>query len=161
MAWLWHLFSPETEWHVSNHISKNQEELWLLSHIVGSPLKRGVITDISLVVSVRSTETTDKRTDVWSRDFMIWEINLGFGLDCGIKATFEARFSNSLGSKKIYKFFWKHHSVRTEKLHKKTGKKPYFGGRRIYFQKNHFFRAKNATVKTGRPKSPQLYIQDF
>ena len=139
MAWLWHLFSPETEWHVSNHISKNQEELWLLSHIVGSPLKRGVITDISLVVSVRSTETTDKRTDVWSRDFMIWKINLGFGLDCGIKATFEARFSNSLGSKKIYKFFWKHHSVRIEKLHKKTGKKPYFGGQKNLFSEKPFF----------------------
>ena len=29
----------------------------------------------------KSGKTTDKRTDVWSRDFIIWEINFGLWAD--------------------------------------------------------------------------------
>jgi len=37
-------------------------------------------------------------------------------------------------------FFWKHHSVRTEKLHRKKVKKIFiFFGKIFFFQKNHFF----------------------
>ena len=43
-------------------------------------------------------------------------------------------------------FFWKHHSVRTEKLHWKKVKKIFI----FFFRKNIFFRAKNATVSTLR-----------
>ena len=30
-----------------------------------------------LCASILVNETTDKRTDVWSQDFMIWRINFG------------------------------------------------------------------------------------
>ena len=42
-----------------------------------------------LVLLVTDTQPTDKRTDVWSQDFIIWKINSGLwavawaGLDCG------------------------------------------------------------------------------
>ena len=44
------------------------------------------------------------------------------------------------GQKNILNFFWKHHSVRTEKLHrKKVKKKHFFFGKIFFFQKNLFF----------------------
>ena len=49
---------------------------------------------------------TDKRTDVWSRNFLIWKIN--FGLDCGKKGSgpilsiiFGCFFQFFMGKKKI------------------------------------------------------------
>jgi hypothetical protein len=67
--------------------------------------------------------TTDKRTDVWSRDFIIWNNQfwaVGRGLGWTVKkkglgrlwATFEARFFTFF---RIKKLFWKHYSVSTEK----------------------------------------------
>ena len=45
--------------------------------------------------------------------------------------------------KKFLKFFWKHHNVRTEKLHrKKVNKKFIIFGKIFFFRKNIFFRAK-------------------
>jgi hypothetical protein len=73
---------------------------------------------------------TDKRTDVWSRDFIIWKINFGLwavawaGLwNKRVWADYEQLFwvffSISHGQKKrILIFFFLHCSVRTEKLHK-------------------------------------------
>ena len=92
---------------------------------------------------------TDKRTDVWSQDFMIWKINFGLRpeLECGKKrvwADYEQLlrpgFSLFRGQKFSFLFFWKHHSVRTKKLHRKNVKKIYFfGGKNFFFQKNQFF----------------------
>ena len=54
-------------------------------------------------------------------------------------ATFEARFFSFSGSKFFKIFFWKHHSVGTEKLNwKKVKKEKKFGGE-FFFQKNHIF----------------------
>ena len=47
-------------------------------------------------------------------------------------------FSLFRGQKNILIFFWKHHSVRTEKLHRKKVKKIFLGGFSFFFQKNHF-----------------------
>ena len=74
----------------------------------------------------RNTPGTDKRTDVWSRDIIIWKINSGLwaviwaGLwNKRVWADYEqllrAFFFHVLGVKTF--FFWKHYSVRTEKLH--------------------------------------------
>ena len=55
--------------------------------------------------------TTDKRTDVWFRDFIIWKINSG--LDCEIKGSgpimsnFWGPFFYFFRVKKSYKFFLK------------------------------------------------------
>ena len=73
-------------------------------------------------ISCRGYEITDKRTDVWSRDFIIWKINSGLwsqwsGLDCEIKGSGPIMSNFWDPSKKSYNFFWKHYSVRTEKLH--------------------------------------------
>ena len=97
---------------------------------------------------------TDKRTDVWSRDFMIWKVNFGLwavawaGL-CNkrVWANYEQLlrpvFSLFRGQKKIQIFFWKHHSFCTEKLQRKKVKKIYFFiGKIFFFRKNIFFRAK-------------------
>ena len=70
--------------------------------------------------------STDKRTDVWSRDFIIWKINSGLwavvwdGLwNKRVWADYEQLlrpvFSRFWGQKF---FFWKPYSVLTEKLHK-------------------------------------------
>ena len=39
--------------------------------------------------SCQTFQSTDKRPDVWSRDFILWKINFGLwpGLDCGIKGS--------------------------------------------------------------------------
>ena len=58
-------------------------------------------------------------------------------------------FSTFCGQKKKKKN-WKHCSVRTEKLHWKKVKKKKSFWEDFFFQKNHFFRAKNATVTTWR-----------
>ena len=72
-------------------------------------------------------------------------------------ATFEARFFTFPGSKKILKSFWKHHSVRTEKLHWKKVKKN-LGGGGIFFSEKPFFRAKNATVGTLRSETDYCWL---
>ena len=71
---------------------------------------------------------------------------LWVGLCCGIKglgrlwATFEGGFFNFLWAKKKKKIFWKHCSVRTEKLHRKKVKKNiFFLGRIYFFRKTIFF----------------------
>ena len=98
----------------------------------------------------RQQRFTDKRTDVWSRDFIIWKINSGLwavvwaGLwNKRVWADYEQLlrpvFSLFRGQKKILKIFWKHHSVRTEKLHWKKVKKKNLGGDNFFFQKNHFY----------------------
>ena len=77
---------------------------------------------------------TDKKTDVWSRHFMIWKINFGLWAvawagqwEKRVWADYEQLlrpvFSLFWGQKI---FFWKHHSVRTEKLHWKKVKKNIF-----------------------------------
>ena len=47
-------------------------------------------------------EATDKRTDVWSRDFIIWKINSGLwaGLDCEKKKIWIIR--------NYFRIFWRH-----------------------------------------------------
>ena len=71
---------------------------------------------------------TDKRTDVWSQDFILWKINSGLwavvwaGLwNKRVWADYEQLlrpvFSLFRGQKILKKSFWKHYSVRTEKLH--------------------------------------------
>ena len=92
---------------------------------------------------------TDKRTDVWSRDFIIWKINSGLwavvqdGLwkkEVGqLWATFEACYFTFLWPKKYVKFCWKHHSVRTEKMHWKKKKNIFFSWEDFFFQKKHLF----------------------
>ena len=79
-----------------------------------------------------------------------WAVGCGLGWTVGKKglgqlwATFEACFFTFSGSKKNLKFFWKHYSVRTEKLHNTSfTKKKFFS----YFEpekvkKPGFFRAK-------------------
>ena len=68
------------------------------------------------------------------------------GLDCGEKRVWVdyeqlLRPVSSLfwGQKKIFKFFWKYHIVRTEKLHWKKVKKKNFLGGRIFFSEKPFF----------------------
>ena len=69
------------------------------------------------------SKSTDKRTDVWSQDFIKWKIDYGLwavwsGLDCKIKgsgwlwATFGPVFSLFHGQKK-FSFIWKRYRVRT------------------------------------------------
>ena len=91
-------------------------------------------------------QTTDKRTDVWSRDFMIWRINFGLwavawaGLwEKRVWAVYEQLLRHFFGVNFFSIFFWKHHRVRTEKLHwKKVKKKCLFFG--IFsLQKNNIF----------------------
>ena len=87
--------------------------------------KRGIIWFFALfnkksLVSFFHTGVyfTDKRTDVWSRDFIIWRINSGLwavGLGWTVKekglgrlwATFLACFFTFSGSKKNFKIFLK------------------------------------------------------
>ena len=75
-------------------------------------------------------KNTNKRKDVWSRDFMIWKVNFGLwavawaGLwNKRVWANYEQKlrpvFSVFQSQKNFFWFFWKHHNVRTEKLHKK------------------------------------------
>ena len=70
--------------------------------------------DPFLPQSSPGTDITDKRTNVWCRDFMIWKIIFGMwavGWTEGKKgpgwlwAAFEARFFTFLGSKKLKKNF--------------------------------------------------------
>ena len=68
-------------------------------------------------------------------------------------------FSLFRGQKKFLKFFWKHHSVRTEKLHWKKVKKKFWGGEIFFFfRKNIFLRAKNATVSTLRSGTDYCWL---
>ena len=73
--------------------------------------------------------STDKRTDVWSRDFIIWKINSGLwavvwdGLwNKRVWANYEQLlrpvFQSFYGQKTNLIFFWKYIRVRTEKLHR-------------------------------------------
>ena len=72
---------------------------------------------------------TDKRTDVWSRNFMIWKIKFGQwavawagqwekGDWADSEQLFWVVFSIFHGQKKFFFNFFLHCSVRTEKLHK-------------------------------------------
>ena len=96
-------------------------------------------------------ETTDKRTDVWSRNFLIWEINFGLwavalagpwekGVWANSEQLFWVFFSLFRGQKNFLKIFWKHYSVRTKKLHNNFKKKiwNFFGGVRKS-EKTSFF----------------------
>ena len=68
------------------------------------------------------------------RDFIIWAVDYGLwsGLECEIKGSgpimrnFWGPFFYFFGVKKNLIFLWKHYSVRTEKLHRKKGKKKNF-----------------------------------
>ena len=73
----------------------------------------------------------------------LWKTGLG-----RLWATFEGGYFNFLWSKKKFFFFWKHCSVRTEKLHRKKVKKKFiFWGEEFFFlEKPVFFRAENKTV---------------
>ena len=76
-----------------------------------------------------------------------WAVGCGLGWAVGKKvwADYEQLligFLNFLLEKK------KHCSVRTEKLHKEKVKKNLGVGKKNYFRKISFFRAKNATVST-------------
>ena len=99
----------------------------------------------------RDQLTTDKRTDVWSRDFIIWKINFGLlavaqagqwekGVWADSEQLFWVVFSIFHGQKKIFFEFFLHCSVRTEKLHKIKLKffKKNFGKGKLS-QKNQFF----------------------
>ena len=123
--------------------------LWPFSLTFGlaySPLK----TQLNLAVQVRSRYAvynlpTDKRTDVWSRDFIIWKIHSGLWAVVWA-GLLRAVFSCFWGQKRILIFFWKHYSVHTEKLHNslfflfkkkkiltpKTWKKHFFKGLKIW-----------------------------
>ena len=92
--------------------------------------------------------TTDKRTGVWSRDFMKWKINFGLwavawaGLwEKRVWADYEQLLRPVIslfrGQKNF--FFWKHHSVRTKKLHKKKVKIFFLKGGRFFFSEKTFF----------------------
>ena len=72
---------------------------------------------------------------------------VGCGLGCAVLKKVWADYFCGQKKKKI---FWKHCSVRTEKLHRKKVKKNYFFlWEEIFFSENPvFFRAKNATVST-------------
>ena len=76
----------------------------------------------------RRAQITDKRTDVWSQDFIIWKTNSGqwavvwAGLWnkrvwANYKQLLRPVFSLFRGQKKILKFFWKHSSNHTKKIH--------------------------------------------
>ena len=75
------------------------------------------------------TTITDKRTDVWSRNFIIWEINFGLLADAwaapwekGVWADSEqlflGGFFNLSWAKNLKKNKILHCSVRTEKVHR-------------------------------------------
>ena len=97
---------------------------------------------------------TNKRTDAWWDIFMIWKIDFWL-LAVAWAGLWEKRFgpimSNFWGrffqlfvvKKKILKIFWKHCSVRTEKLHRKKVKKNIIFLEEFFFsEKPVFFRAK-------------------
>ena len=123
-------------------------------HLVGIFSKFGTISKSSSFESIPSYWTiwnTDKRTDVWSRDFIIWKINSGLwavvwaGLwNKRVWATFEACFF--IDKKKLI-FFWKYFRVRTEKLHWIKVNKSEKNGK--YFLWG-FITAKNLSVNTWR-----------
>ena len=87
------------------------------------------------------------------------------GLDRGKKGSgpilsnfFGWFFQFLMGKKKKFEFFL-HFSVRTEKLHKiklKFFKKIF--GKKFYFRKTSFFRAKNAIVSTGRSGTDYCWL---
>ena len=96
----------------------------------------------------------------YKTEMKIWAVGCGLGwtvLKKGLGrlwATFLACFFTFSGSKKFLKFFWKHHSVRTEKLHRKKVKKNFFGGGNFFFlEKPGFFRAKYKTVIRRGPNA--------
>ena len=64
---------------------------------------------VSLIFSMYNTHITNKRTDVWSRDFVIWKVDSGqwSRRDCEIElwATFEAPFLKFLCTKNWFKFW--------------------------------------------------------
>ena len=104
-------------------------------------------------------QSTDKRADVWSRDFMIWKINFGLwavawaGLwNKRVWADYEQLlrpvFFSFSGPKKIWIFFCIENTIASalKSCIEKRWFFPFFS--EFFFQKNHFFRAKNATVST-------------
>ena len=105
---------------------------------------------------------TDKRTDVSSRNFIIWKINSGLwavvwdGLwNKRVWADYEQllmlHFLSFHGQKINLKFFWKHFRVLTKKLHRiKVKKVKNILESIFYVGKNQFFRAKNLSVNTWR-----------
>jgi hypothetical protein len=114
--------------------------------------------------------TTDKRTDVWSRNFVIWKINFGLWADAwagpwekGVWADSEQLFwvvFSIFHRQKIKKnIFFLHCSVRTEKLHKiKLKIKKKILGKFFITEKPVFFRAKNATVSTLRSGTDYCWL---
>ena len=70
---------------------------------------------LSTGIGADMLENTDKRTDVWSRNFLIWKINFGLGpgLDCGKKGSgpilsnfFGWFFQFFMGKKKFFLNFF-------------------------------------------------------
>ena len=97
-------------------------------------LAKVVTLNYQQLYSISSATTTDKRTDVWSRDFIIWKINSGqwavvwAGLwNKRVWADYEQflrPFFLSFYVQKInLKFVWKYLRVRTENLHRIKVKK--------------------------------------
>ena len=96
-------------------------------------------------------QITDKRTDVWSRHFMIWKINFGLWavamagqwekvVWADSEQLFWVFFSIFHGQKEICFEFFLHCCVRTEKVHKiklKIFKKIF--GKKFYLRKTSFF----------------------
>ena len=109
-----------------------------------------------------SIHITDKKTDAWWDIFITWKIDFGllavawaglwnkmFG---PIMSNFWGRFFQLFVGKKKKKIFWKHCSVRTEKLHRKKVKKIFiFFGKNFFFQKNQFFLGLKIWVYILRP----------
>ena len=73
------------------------------------------------------TYITDKRTDVWSQNFLIWEINFGLwavawagpwekGVWADSEQLFWVFFSIFHGQKNSFEFLFLHRSVHTEKF---------------------------------------------
>jgi hypothetical protein len=110
----------------------------------------------------KRVSSTEKRTDVWSRDFIIWKINSGLwavvwaGLwnkrvGADYEQLFRSVFLSFYGQKINLNFFWKYFRVRTQKLHRiKVNKSQKKFGQYFLWGKTSFFRAKNLSVNTWR-----------
>ena len=109
--WTWQADIWATPISLPMNGSNNDPIDWRWTLKTFNALHRDVICRISVRWNYYIT-ATNKRTDVWSRNFIIWKINCGLRswLDCEIKvsgrlwATFEACF---LWTKNWFKIFLK------------------------------------------------------
>ena len=60
---------------ITNHIA-SQNTMYLNNT---KQIQRGVVflAGVMYLILMTLSDTTDKRTDLWSRDFIIWKINFG------------------------------------------------------------------------------------